>query len=221
MQAQGAGSIVNISSTTVTKRGRRIRLRCQQARRRRHDEVRCARGRALRRGVTPCSRSDRASMLNASPEPRERRRLARQSRLGAWPSRKRWLAPSCSLLPTRPHFVTGQVSRRRRQDAANSDQGDEHGCPSEKDPDQSRSEEDMNGRQIPYLDGAGPADVQAVYDKMKESGAACEHLQAYGAPRPLRGAGRRVLRDPAARAPSTSSCASSLREGLTGSMVEL
>jgi NAD(P)-dependent dehydrogenase (short-subunit alcohol dehydrogenase family) len=71
MQAQGSGSIVNISSTYGHEGASGISLRCQQARRRRHDEVRGARSCALRGARQRCgSRSDRyrnAESLHRNP----------------------------------------------------------------------------------------------------------------------------------------------------------
>src|SRR2546425_7279768 len=86
-------------------------------------------------------------------------------------------------------------------------------------PVKSRSEEDMMAARLPYLDREQvPPDVRQ--DEESE-GPRAEHLQADGAPRPLRGAGRRVVRDAARGRARPQAAPARLREGLTDQWLQL
>src|SRR3989441_5215245 len=69
---------------------------------------------------------------------------------------------------------------------------------------------------------AGPARRPGGVRQDEESeGPRAEHLQAYGVPRPLRGAGRRVVRDAARGRARPQAAPARLREGLTDQWLQL
>src|SRR5439155_9501964 len=75
----------------------------------------------------------------------------------------------------------------------------------------------MMAARLPYLDREQvPPDVQAVYDKMKKAtGRVLNTFRLMGAPRQLRGASRRVLRDAARGRARPQAAPARLCEGLT------